>query len=75
MSGVMQTKPFQISKHVVVEAFKRVKAAKGCAGIDGVSLEAYEVNLKSNLYKLWNRMSSGSYQENAHPDTLLPLTP
>jgi len=57
----MQTKSFQISKHLVLEAYKRVKAAKGCAGIDDESLEQFEVNLKGNLYKLWNRMSSGSY--------------
>lgn len=56
-----KTKPYEISKHVVVEAFKRVKANKGAAGIDDQSLEAFEADLKSNLYKIWNRMSSGSY--------------
>ncbi|MEA4884113.1 MAG: group II intron reverse transcriptase/maturase [Clostridia bacterium] len=56
-----KTKPYQISKHVVLEAFRRVKANGGAAGVDGESLESFELNLKNNLYKLWNRMSSGSY--------------
>jgi RNA-directed DNA polymerase len=56
-----KTKPFSISKFVVWEAYKRVKANKGSAGIDEESLEEFELNLKDNLYRLWNRMSSGSY--------------
>lgn len=56
-----KTKSYDISKHVVVEAFQRVKANKGAAGIDDESLETFEANLKNNLYKIWNRMSSGSY--------------
>ncbi len=56
-----KTKPFEISKQVVWEAYKRVKANRGAAGIDDVSIERFEENLKDNLYKLWNRMSSGSY--------------
>lgn len=56
-----KTKPYQISKIIVYEAFKRVKANKGAAGIDGESISAFEENLKDNLYKIWNRMSSGSY--------------
>ena len=58
---MVKTKPYQISKHIVLEAFQRVKANKGAAGIDDESLEAFEANLKNNLYKIWNRMSSGSY--------------
>lgn len=54
-------KSFQISKHLILEAFKRVKANKGAGGVDGIDIESYEKNLKDNLYKLWNRMSSGSY--------------
>lgn len=54
-------KPYEISKHLVMEAFLLVKANKGAAGVDNESLEQYEKNLKDNLYKLWNRMSSGSY--------------
>ena len=54
-------KPFSISKREVWEAFKRVKANQGAAGVDGQSITDFEANLKGNLYKLWNRMSSGSY--------------
>jgi RNA-directed DNA polymerase len=56
-----KTKPYEISKKIVYEAFKRVKANKGSAGIDEQSIEGFERNLKDNLYKVWNRMSSGSY--------------
>jgi RNA-directed DNA polymerase len=54
-------KPFEISKKLVWEAYLRVKANKGAAGVDGQTIEQYEQNLKNNLFKLWNRMSSGSY--------------
>lgn len=54
-------KSFEISKHVVMEAYRRVKANKGAAGVDKESIKDFEKNLKGNLYKLWNRMSSGSY--------------
>lgn len=56
-----ETKSFNISKQIVVAAYKRVKANKGTYGIDEQTMEDFEVNLKSNLYKLWNRMSSGTY--------------
>ena len=56
-----EAKPFCISKMEVWEAYKRVKANKGAAGVDGESIADFERNLKDNLYKLWNRMSSGSY--------------
>ena len=56
-----ETKSYEISKHIVLEAFRRVKANKGAAGVDNESLEEFEQNLKNNLYKIWNRMSSGSY--------------
>jgi len=56
-----KTKPFDISKQVVWDAYKRVKANKGAAGIDEESLSKFEEDLKDNLYKIWNRMSSGSY--------------
>src|ERR1700722_2140410 len=58
---VKSTKSFGISKHVVMEAYRRVKANRGAAGIDNESIEMFERNLKSNLYRIWNRMSSGSY--------------
>ncbi len=54
-------KPFQIPKGLVWEAYKSVKRNKGAAGVDGQSIEEFEADLKDNLYKIWNRMSSGSY--------------
>jgi RNA-directed DNA polymerase len=54
-------KSFVISKLVVWDAYKRVKANQGAAGVDGVSIAEFEKDLKRNLYRLWNRMSSGSY--------------
>ena len=56
-----KAKPFSISKRVVFEAYKRVKANQGAAGVDEESIADFEKNLKNNLYKIWNRMSSGSY--------------
>ena len=56
-----QTKPYSIPKNLIYEAYKRVRANKGSAGVDRQSLEDFEINLKNNLYKLWNRLSSGSY--------------
>jgi len=56
-----KAKPFSISKQAVWEAFKRIKANQGAAGVDGQSIEEFEKDLSNNLYKLWNRMSSGSY--------------
>lgn len=56
-----ETKPFKISKQAVKIAFDRVKANKGTFGIDEQSITDFEENLKDNLYKIWNRMSSGTY--------------
>ena len=58
---ITKTKPFSICKRVVWEAYLRVKANQGAAGADGQSIKDFEVDLKDNLYKIWNRMSSGSY--------------
>jgi retron-type reverse transcriptase len=58
---VPEAKPYQIPKRLVWEAYQRVKANRGAAGIDGETLTAFEKDLKGNLYKSWNRMSSGSY--------------
>jgi RNA-directed DNA polymerase len=54
-------KPFDISKRAVWEAYQKVKANKGAPGVDEVSIEEFEKDLKNNLFKIWNRMSSGSY--------------
>jgi len=56
-----EAKPFCIAKREVWEAYQRVKENKGAAGIDEQSIEDFEKNLKKNLYRIWNRMSSGSY--------------
>lgn len=68
----MNVKPFEISKYVVVDAWKKVKQNKGSAGIDDMTIEQYEANLKDNLYKLWNRMSSGSYMPKPVKQVLIP---
>jgi len=54
-------KPFMIDKRRVYEAYKAVRSSKGGAGVDGQTIEAFEADLKGNLYRIWNRMSSGSY--------------
>lgn len=56
-----ETKPYDISKWAVYRAYEQVKANKGCFGVDGQSSEDFEKDLKNNPYKIWNRMSSGSY--------------
>jgi len=58
---VSEAKPYKIPKQLVWEAYQRVKANRGAAGVDGESLATFEEDLKGNLYKIWNRMSSGSY--------------
>lgn len=54
-------KPFSISKQVVLEAYGKVKGNQGAAGVDSQSIEEFEKDLDNNLYKIWNRMSSGTY--------------
>jgi len=61
MSGMTSAKPYRIAKRIVWEAFQQVKANRGAAGIDDESIAMFEQDLSKNLYKLWNRMSSGSY--------------
>jgi RNA-directed DNA polymerase len=55
------TKPFTIPKDLVVRAYKLVKENKGAAGVDQQSLDDFDKDLKDNLYRIWNRLSSGSY--------------
>ena len=57
----MTAKPFDISKREVWDAYKRVKANRGAAGVDDQSIAGFEGDLRNNLYKLWNRLVSGSY--------------
>jgi len=58
---VPEAKPYNIPKQLVWEAYQRVKANHGAAGVDGATLATFDKDLKGNLYKVWNRMSSGSY--------------
>lgn len=59
-----ERKTFEITQHQVLVAYKRVKANQGAAGVDGIESEAFEKRLKDNLYRIWNRMVSGSYMPN-----------
>jgi group II intron reverse transcriptase/maturase len=61
MSEMASTKPYRIAKRAVWEAYQLVKANRGAAGVDDETIPMFEQNLSGNLYKLWNRMSSGSY--------------
>lgn len=56
-----KVKPFEIEKRLVYEAYQSVCSNKGSSGVDGVMMDDYILNMSRNLYKLWNRMSSGSY--------------
>lgn len=58
---MIETKSFNISKALVLEAYRKVNANRGAAGIDEQSLTDFERNQKDNLYKIWNRMASGCY--------------
>lgn len=68
----MKHKPFDIPKRLIYEAWKSVKKASGGPGCDGVTVAAYEEHLSGNLYKLWNRMSSGSYFPKPVQQTAIP---
>lgn len=61
MTHVAEAKSFDIAKREVWEAYKRVKANRGAGGVDGVSIAEFEQELSKNLYRIWNRMASGSY--------------
>jgi RNA-directed DNA polymerase len=60
-NSVNRTKLYNIPKQLIYDAYQRVKANKGSSGVDGQSLQSFDQNLSNNLYKLWNRLSSGSY--------------
>lgn len=62
-----QRKAYAISQQEVEQAWRRVRAKGGVGGVDGVSIKSFEKNLEGNLYKIWNRMSSGSY----HPQAVM----
>ena len=64
-NGLEKAKPFEIPKKLLWEAYQLIKSNGGAAGIDGQTIEGFEERLKDNLYKLWNRMSSGSYHPQA----------
>jgi len=61
MMRVAEAKSFEIAKREVWEAYKRVKANRGAAGVDGVTIAEFERDLSKNLYRIWNRLASGSY--------------
>ncbi len=56
----MATKPFEIPKRLVWEAYRRVQANQGAAGIDAVSIDAFDADRNRTLYRIWNRLASGS---------------
>jgi RNA-directed DNA polymerase len=69
---VKEGKSFEISQHQVLEAYRRVRANRGAGGIDGVNFAYFEKDLDNNLYKIWNRMSSGSYFPSAVKGVEIP---
>lgn len=67
-----ESKPYCISKHAVMEAWQRVRANRGAAGIDEETIREFEGKLKNNLYRIWNRLSSGSYMPPPVRTVLIP---
>lgn len=70
----LENKSLPITKRMVWEAYKQVRKNQGGSGVDGESLQSYGQNLHDNLYKLWNRLSSGSYHAPAVREVLIPKT-
>jgi RNA-directed DNA polymerase len=58
---MIKAKPFSISRRLVQAAYQKVKSNRGSAGVDEVSMNEFDKEYRDRLYKLWNRMSSGSY--------------
>jgi hypothetical protein len=71
---VDRAKPFDIPKREVWEAYKRIKVNQGAAGVDGQTIEDFEVDIGTNLYKLWNRMSSGALQAGCEGPSFISRT-
>jgi hypothetical protein len=71
-SRTTETKSIPITQEMVIAAYKRVKKNKGAAGIDGETLEKFEEKLSNNLYVIWNRLSSGSYQPTSVLEVEIP---
>jgi RNA-directed DNA polymerase len=69
-----ESKPFCISKWAVLQAWTKVRDNQGAAGVDGVTIEAFERKLQNNLYRIWNRMSSGSYMPPPVKRVMIPKT-
>jgi len=69
-----ESKPFGISKWRVLEAWRKVRANKGASGVDEVSIGQFEKKLKNNLYRVWNRMSSGTYMPPPVKRVMIPKT-
>ena len=67
-----ESKPIPITKKMVKEAYRKVNSNKGSAGVDKESLEKYQEDLLDNLYKIWNRMSSGSYFPQPVKEIVIP---
>ncbi|WP_222836511.1 reverse transcriptase domain-containing protein [Leadbetterella byssophila] len=72
MIDYYETKQHPITKKMVLDAYRKVRANKGSAGIDTQSLEQFEERLADNLYKIWNRMTSGSYHPKAVREVQIP---
>lgn len=69
-----ESKPIPVTKQMVKEAYRKVNSNKGSAGVDKESLEKFQENLLDNLYKIWNRMSSGSYHPQPVREVTIPKT-
>lgn len=76
MTNLFETKskPIPITKDMVREAYRKVKANKGSAGVDEISLKEFDGDLSKNLYKIWNRMASGSYFPMPVKEVIIPKT-
>jgi RNA-directed DNA polymerase len=72
MQKEKSVKPFEISRHLVFDAWLKVRSNQGSAGIDGQEITNFELDLKNNLYRIWNRMSSGSYNPPAVKLVMIP---